>query len=137
MAGNSRLFDPRGLGQPPAKGQIWRILQPWAYALVALLFVAIILALFYPAYKRGENTKVLAEKMQRELEEAKEELAELQDEAARLKNDPFTVERISRDTLGVAKPGETIFKFQPYRTNAVVPGEAKRPSKRAEAWRKP
>ena len=74
MAGNSRLFDPRGLGQPPAKGHYWRILQPWAYALVGLLFVAIVLALFYPAWKRGENMKVMSEKVQRELDEQQQML---------------------------------------------------------------
>ena len=137
MAGNSRLFDPRGLGQPPAKGHYWRILQPWAYALVGLLFVAIVLALFYPAWKRGENMKGMAEKVQRELDEKKQELAELQDEAGRLKDDPFTVERMSRDTLGGARPGEVIFKFQPYRTNGPTPGDAKRQVRSSEAMRKP
>jgi len=137
MAGNSRLFDPRGLGQAPAKGHYWRVLQPWAYSLVGILFVAIVLALFYPAWKRGENTKAQAIKVQREVEEMKQELGVLQDEAGRLKNDPFTVERMSRDSLGVAKPGEVIFKFQPYRTNAPTPGDAKRTVRGMEALRKP
>jgi len=137
MAGNSRLFDPRGLGPSPAKGNYWRVLQPWAYALVGLIFVAIVLALFYPAWKRGENTKIMAETVQRELDEKKQELSELQDEAGRLKDDPYTVERMSRDTLGVARPGEVIFKFQPYRTNALTPGDAKRTIRGSEAMRKP
>ncbi len=137
MAGNSRLFDPRGLGPAPAQGHYWRVLQPWAYALVGILFVAIVLALFYPAWKRGENTKAQATKVQREVEEMKQEVLVLQEEAGRLKNDPFTVERMSRDSLGVAKPGEVIFKFQPYRTNAPTPGDAKRPVRAAEALRKP
>jgi cell division protein FtsB len=137
MAGNSRLFDPRGLGQAPAKGHYWRVLQPWAYSLVGLLFVAIVLALFYPAWKRGENTKAQAIKVQREVEEMKQEVGVLQDEAGRLKNDPFTVERMSRDSLGVAKPGEVIFKFQPYRTNPPTPGDAKRTVRGMEALRKP
>ena len=137
MAGNSRLFDPRGLGQAPAKGHYWRVLQPWAYALVGILFVAIVLALFYPAWKRGENTKAQAIKVQREVEEMKQEVGVLQDEAGRLKSDPFTVERMSRDSLGVAKPGEVIFKFQPYRTNAPTPGDAKRTVRGMEALRKP
>jgi cell division protein FtsB len=137
MAGNSRLFDPRGVGQAPAQGHYWRVLQPWAYAMVGLLFVAIVLALFYPAWKKGETIKLTAERMQRELEEKKQELADLQDESTRLKDDPYTVERISRDTLGVAKPGEVIFKFQPYPTNSLGPGEGKRQGRSSEAMRKP
>jgi hypothetical protein len=96
-----------------------------------------VLALFYPAWKRGENTKIMAETVQRELDEKKQELSELQDEAGRLKDDPYTVERMSRDTLGVARPGEVIFKFQPYRTNASTPGDAKRTIRGSEAMRKP
>ncbi len=124
MAGNSRLFDPRGLGQPPERGHTWRILQPWAYALVGLLFVAVVLALFYPEWKKGQNMKRQVELMQADIQSKKEELAVLQEQAGRLKDDSFTVERMARDTLSVARPGEVIFKFQPYQTNLSGPGEA-------------
>lgn len=137
MAGNSRLFDPRGLGPSPAKGQFWRILQPWVYALVGLLFVAVVLALFYPTWKRGQHMKGQTEMVQRDINLKKQELSDLQEEAGRLKDDPFTVERMSRDTLNVARPGEVIFKFQPYRTNALIPQEGKLPTAPLEAKKKP
>ncbi len=125
MAGNSRLFDPSGLGQPPAKGHYWRILQPWVYSLVGLLFVAVVLALFYPEWKKGQNMKGRLQAMQAEIQNQKQELGELQELSGRLQDDPFTVERMARDTLSVARPGEVIFKFQPYATNVNTPGEAK------------
>jgi len=137
MADNSRLFDPRGYGAPSSKGQFWRVIQPWVYALVGLLAVSVVLALFYPAWKRGQRMKEQAEFLQNEINRKKQEISELQDEAGRLKEDPFTVERMSRDTLNVARPGEVIFKFQPYPTNAVSPGEAKRPGASVEASQKP
>ena len=137
MADNSRLFDPRGYGSPSPKGQFWRILQPWVYALVGLLAVAVVLALFYPAWKRGQRLKDQAEFLQNEINRKKQELADLQEEAGRLKDDPFTVERMSRDTLNVARPGEVIFKFQPYATNSTAPGEAKRGNLNLEANQKP
>ena len=137
MADNSRLFDPRGYGAPPAKGHFWRVIQPWVYALVGLLAVSVVLALFYPAWKRGQRLKQQAEFLQNEITRKKQEVAELQEESGRLKDDPFTVERMSRDTLNVARPGEVIFKFQPYATNAVAPGEAKRPVGSAEARQNP
>lgn len=137
MAGNSRLFDPRGYGAPPAKGHFWRIIQPWVYALVGLLAVSVVLALFYPAWKRGQRLKEQAEFLQNETNRKKQELAELQEESGRLKDDPFTVERMSRDTLNVARPGEVIFKFQPYPTNAPSSGEGKRPVGSTEASQKP
>jgi cell division protein FtsB len=137
MADNSRLFDPRGYGAPPPKGQFWRVLQPWVYALVGLLGVSVVLALFYPAWKRGQRMKEQAENLQNEITRKKQEIADLQEEAGRLKEDPFTVERMSRDTLNVARPGEVIFKFPPYPTNAVSPGEAKKPGTSVEASQKP
>ena len=137
MADNSRLFDPRGYGSPTPKGQFWRVIQPWVYALVGLLGVAVVLALFYPAWKRGQRLKDQAEYLQNEINRKKQELADLQEEAGRLKDDPFTVERVSRDTLNVARPGEVIFKFQPYATNQVSPGEGKRPIGTTEASQKP
>lgn len=137
MAGNSRLFDPRDLGQPPAKGRFWRVLQPWVYALVGLLFVAVVLALFYPTWKRGQHMKGQTETVQRDINLKRQELSDLQEEAGRLKDDPFTVERMSRDTLNVARPGEVIFKFQPYRTNALNPLEGKPPNAPIEAKKKP
>ena len=137
MADNSRLFDPRGYGAPAAKGQFWRVIQPWVYALVGLLGVAVILALFYPAWKRGQRLKEQAEFLEREITRKKQEVADLQEEAGRLKDDPFTVERMSRDTLNVARPGEVIFRFQPYATNASTPGEARRIPGSTEANAKP
>lgn len=137
MADNSRLFDPRGYGNPSSKGQFWRILQPWVYALVGLLGVSVVLALFYPAWKRGQRLKEQAAFLDTEINRKQQEMTELQEEAGRLKDDPFTVERMSRDTLNVARPGEVIFKFQPYPTNAVGPGEGKQPVNATEAGRKP
>jgi cell division protein FtsB len=125
MAGNSRLFDPSGLGQPPAKGHYWRILQPWVYSLVGLLFVAVVLALFYPEWKKGQNMKGRLQALQTDIQNQKQELGELQELSGRLQDDPFTVERMARDTLSVARPGEVIFKFQPYATNVNTPGGAK------------
>ena len=125
MAGNSRLFDPSGLGQSPTKGQYWRILQPWVYSLVGLLFVAVVLALFYPEWKKGQNMKGRLQAMQADIQNQKQELGDLQELSGRLQDDPFTVERMARDTLSVARPGEVIFKFQPYATNVNTPGEAK------------
>jgi len=137
MADNSRLFDPRGYGAAASKGQFWRVIQPWVYALVGLLAVAVVLALFYPAWKRGERLKEQSEYLQNEIVRKKQELGDLQEEAGRLKDDPFTVERMSRDTLNVARPGEVIFKFQPYGTNSNAPGEARRAVGSQEASQKP
>lgn len=81
--------------------------------------------------------KAQTEFLQKDINQKQEELANLQEEAGRLKDDPFTVERMSRDTLNVARPGEVIFKFQPYRTNALTPQEGRLPAAPMEAKKKP
>jgi len=107
------------------------------YALVGLLFVAVVLALFYPTWKRGQHMKAQAEFLEKDINLKKQELSDLQEETGRLKDDPFTVERMSRDTLNVARPGEVIFKFQPYRTNPLSPQDGKLPRVPVEAKKKP
>jgi len=81
--------------------------------------------------------KAQTESVQTDINLKKQELSDLQEETGRLKDDPFTVERMSRDTLNVARPGEVIFKFQPYRTNALFPQEGKLPTVPLEAKKKP
>jgi cell division protein FtsB len=34
-----------------------------------------------------------------------------------IRTDPRTVERLARETLGYAKPGETVIRFEPARSN--------------------
>ena len=104
----------------------------WVFSLLPSCWLFFILLGNVERIPRAQAIKV-----QREVEEMKQEVGVLQDEAGRLKNDPFTVERMSRDSLGVAKPGEVIFKFQPYRTNTPTPGDAKRTVRGMEALRKP
>ena len=87
--------------------------------------MAVVLALFYPEWKKGQNMKGRLQALQSDIQNQKQELGELQELSGRLQDDPFTVERMARDTLSVARPGEVIFKFQPYATNVNTPGEAK------------
>jgi cell division protein FtsB len=37
-----------------------------------------------------------------------------------LRNDPKAVERLAREQLGYAKPGETVVRFEPAGTNRPV-----------------
>ena len=39
-----------------------------------------------------------------------------------MRNDPRSVERLARETLGYAKPGETIIRFEEPATNAAPAG---------------
>jgi cell division protein FtsB len=52
-----------------------------------------------------------AEHMRQDLERLNEENRRLQDHVKALKTDPQTIEGIARDEMGLARPGEYIFKL--------------------------
>ncbi len=50
---------------------------------------------------------------QQEIDQINQENQQLQDRVKSLKNDPAAIERIAREEMGLAKPGEYIFKTAP------------------------
>ena len=59
------------------------------------------------------RTRNEIQKVQAELDRLNKENAELQQEVQDLKTDPRTIERIAREELGQARPGEVIIKIPP------------------------
>jgi len=57
------------------------------------------------------RTRQDIERVQREIVRLNKENAELSGEVKSLKSDPHLIERIARDELGLAKPGEVIIKI--------------------------
>jgi cell division protein FtsB len=55
--------------------------------------------------RQRQRTEVLA----REIEELREENRVLADEIVALRRDPAAVERLAREQLGLARPGESVF----------------------------
>jgi len=62
-----------------------------------------------------------ADAVQKEIQELSDENQKLQNRVQSLKTDPATIERIAREEMGLARPGEYIFKLQP------KPGEPSTP----------
>jgi cell division protein FtsB len=54
-----------------------------------------------------------ARKIQQEINQLDAENKKLQDHVKDLKSDPSTIECIAREDIGLARPGELIFKTQP------------------------
>ena len=54
-----------------------------------------------------------AEALARELDSLRDENAHLAAEIAALRSDPDAIERIAREELGLARPGETVFLIRP------------------------
>lgn len=54
-----------------------------------------------------------AASVQKEIDQINEENRQLQDSVKSLKTDPQAIERIAREEMGLARPGEYIFKTEP------------------------
>jgi cell division protein DivIC len=120
---SSKLLD---LGSVPLKrkpnGNIWAKLAKVMQILVALAVIAGIVACFLPVIH--QEHRLQREKADTEAKIATEEAINRQynRQFDLLKTNPEYVERIARDRLNVGKPGEMIFRFDPYPPKtAVVP----------------
>ncbi len=84
-------------------------------AVVFLLIIAALLAVavwYLPLIKQNERMR--AEILRLEEEVTTEEKVAIRRKVAieALRNDPETVERYAREKLGLAKPGETVIRFE-------------------------
>ena len=57
----------------------------------------------------------------KEIQQLNKENQELQQRIQSLKSDPATIERIAREEMGLARPGEYIFKIQPKSNDPSAP----------------
>ncbi|MFQ3670056.1 MAG: septum formation initiator family protein [Verrucomicrobiia bacterium] len=115
MEARSRQFDPRTIGARTRGGHgAWHRILPWLYGTVILLVCALLAALLWPqfqtlmAYHQRKADRLAELAAQEALGRA------LDEERLRLESDPVYIERMARDILNFGRPGETIFRFQPY-----------------------
>jgi cell division protein FtsB len=94
---------------------IW---QRLTHLVIALIVLACLLGVFFwylPVFQHNERLReqILVLEKQVLIEEQKQKI--LQAAIHHLREDPKTVERLAREKLGYAKPGETIIFFEPPR----------------------
>jgi cell division protein FtsB len=100
---------------------IWSKLTKVVVGLVVLAVFLLIGMCYLPLIQ--ENTRMRAQilKLNQQLEAETNQLNQLQSQIDALRNDPKTIERLAREKLGYAKPGETVIHFEPSATNAPPP----------------
>jgi cell division protein FtsB len=75
---------------------------------------------YLPLIQQNERMQRENLRLERELEKEKEKSKQLQADIDALRNDPRTVERLTREKLGYARPGETVVRFESPATNTPV-----------------
>lgn len=90
---------------------------------VFLLFVAGLLgvAIWYlPLIRQNERMRKEVLRLDGRIQKEEEANKQLRGSIDALRHDPKAVERLAREQLGYAKPGETVVRFDPPATNNQV-----------------
>src|SRR2546422_4923559 len=89
---------------------------------IFLLFVASLLGLavwYLPLIKQNERMRREILRLDAQIKKEKETAKQSQASIDALRYDPKALERLARERLGYAKPGETVIRFEERNTNNV------------------
>jgi cell division protein FtsB len=101
---------------------IWVFLYRFAWSVLAVVVFAALVAAFYPKIRHFNELQDRHGEMEEEVRLKEELIKHLRDKQERLLNDPRFVEKIAREELGLARPGETVFKFSDDPSTNPTPG---------------
>jgi cell division protein FtsB len=86
--------------------------------MLGLLFVSFLIAVFFwylPLFEQNERMRRQVHLLETQVVREQQISNQLTVAISDLRNDPKTVERMVREKLGYAKPGETVIFFEPAR----------------------
>ena len=96
---------------------LWIFIYRFSWSILAVLAFAALITAFAPPIRQFRELQHKQAQLEEEVRLEEEMLKYLKTKQERLLNDPRFVEKIAREELGLAKPGETIFKFVDDATN--------------------
>jgi cell division protein FtsB len=88
--------------------------------LVVLAFLLLIGMCYLPLIHQNERMRREILRLDAQLQKEEEKSKQLKAEIEALRNDPKTIERLTREKLGYARPDETVVRFEPATTNTPV-----------------
>jgi cell division protein FtsB len=96
-----------------ANEKIGRLLKHYGSTLLGLLVLFLVVHDIFGThgYLAMRRTQSEIRKVQADLKQLNKENFELEQEVRELKTDPHKIEKIARDELGLARPGEVIIKI--------------------------
>ena|SRR5208283_367295 len=99
---------------------IWSKLTKVVVGLVVLAFLLLIGMCYLPLIHQNERMRREIMRLDDQLQKEEAKSKQLQGEIDALRNDPKTVERLTRERLGYARPDETVVRFEPAVTNTAA-----------------
>ena len=98
---------------------IWSKLTKLVVGLVVLAVLLLIGLCYLPVIKENERMRRQILRFQNQIEREEARSKELQAQVDALLHDPKTVERLTREKLGYAKPDEAVVRFETASTNSL------------------
>jgi cell division protein FtsB len=99
---------------------IWSKLTKIVVALVVTAFVLLIGMYYLPLIHQNERMRADILQLKTQLQKEEENSKRLKAEIDTFRNDPKTIERLTREKLGYARPAETVIRFEPATTNVTA-----------------
>jgi len=100
---------------------IWDKLTKVILFLIFLAAVILVAVWYAPLFQQNERMRKEILRLDNEINSEEEAGRQLKASTDALRTDPKAVERLAREKLGYAKPGETVVRFEPPPTNAPPP----------------
>jgi cell division protein FtsB len=95
---------------------IWDSLYRLALWLLAIAAVVAVILWYVPVVQKNEAMRRTIYQLEKQVQQ-EQELSKVLDARLRSLQDPRTVERLARERLSFAKPGELIFHFEAPKTD--------------------
>ena len=98
---------------------IWSKLTKVVVGLVVLAILMLIVMPYLPLIQQNERMRARILILEGQLEKEDATSKQLKAEINALRNDPKTLERLTREKLGYARPDETVVRFESSGTNGT------------------
>lgn len=96
---------------------IWNKLTRIVIALILLAGLLGVGIWYLPLIRQNERMGKEVQRLDGQIQKQEETSKQLKGSIESLRTDPKAVERLTREQLGYAKPGETVVRFEPPATN--------------------
>jgi cell division protein FtsB len=93
--------------------RIWDKLTRVAVFLFFVAFLIVVAVWYLPVIQRNERMRRQIVRLDAQVQKAEETKKQLKNASDSLMHDPKAVERLARERLGYARPGETVIRFDP------------------------
>lgn len=102
------------------EASIWDKLTRVVIGLLLIAGLAGIGVWYLPLIQKNERMRRNVMELDLQVQQEEEARKQLSAAIEAMNNDPRAVERLVREKLGYAKPGETVIKFEPVTTNRTT-----------------